>query len=204
MTRRGDLGVATAARLRRRAAPDRMLLGSEGTLGVVTEAWVRVQSRPAHRAGAACCSPTSSRVRRRCARSCQAGLHPAGCRLLDGTEARLTGTNPGGEAVLVLAFESPDHPVERGAGGRALAICGAAGGRALPARTGGATSGQWRDTFLRAPFLRDQLVLLGVLSETFETAVTWDRFDELVSAVTEATRDGGDASRGGGHRDLPR
>src|SRR5206468_3351862 len=27
-------------------SPDRMLIGSEGTLGVVTEAWVRVQERP--------------------------------------------------------------------------------------------------------------------------------------------------------------
>src|SRR5205823_242497 len=27
-------------------SPDRMLLGSEGSLGVVTEAWIRVQPRP--------------------------------------------------------------------------------------------------------------------------------------------------------------
>ena len=31
-------------------SPDRMLLGSEGTLGVITEAWVRVRQRPRHRA----------------------------------------------------------------------------------------------------------------------------------------------------------
>ena len=30
--------------------PDRLLLGSEGTLGVITEAWVRVQPRPPQRA----------------------------------------------------------------------------------------------------------------------------------------------------------
>jgi alkyldihydroxyacetonephosphate synthase len=33
-------------------SPDRMLAGSEGTLGVITEAWVRVQPRPAHRRSA--------------------------------------------------------------------------------------------------------------------------------------------------------
>ena len=29
-----------------------MLLGSEGILGVITEAWVRVQDRPVHKASA--------------------------------------------------------------------------------------------------------------------------------------------------------
>jgi FAD linked oxidases, C-terminal domain len=41
----------------------------------------------------------------------------------------------------------------------------------------------WRGSFRRAPYLREQLVLLGVLVETFETAVTWDRLDELVDRV---------------------
>jgi len=33
-------------------SPDRLLAGSEGTLGVITEAWVRVQPRPVFRASA--------------------------------------------------------------------------------------------------------------------------------------------------------
>ena len=37
-------------------------------------------------------------------------------------------------------------------------------------------SGAWREAFLRAPYLRDALVAMGVLAETFETACTWDRF----------------------------
>src|SRR5581483_5104031 len=52
-------------------SPDRLLLGSEGTLGVISEAWVRVLQRPTRRASAvvgfgtrarscrpACCPPT--------------------------------------------------------------------------------------------------------------------------------------------------
>ena len=39
-----------------------------------------------------------------------------------------------------------------------------------------------------APYLRDSLVALGVLSETFETAITWDRFGEFHSQVIEAAR----------------
>src|SRR5205085_5644562 len=33
-------------------SPDRMLIGSEGILGVITEAWMRVRPRPTHRASA--------------------------------------------------------------------------------------------------------------------------------------------------------
>jgi alkyldihydroxyacetonephosphate synthase len=40
---------------------------------------------------------------------------------------------------------------------------------------------------VRAPYLRESLVLLGVLVETFETAVTWDRLDALVAEVRAAT-----------------
>ena len=39
--------------------------------------------------------------------------------------------------------------------------------------------GSWREAFLRAPYLRDTFVAMGVLSETFETAITWDRFEAL-------------------------
>ena len=42
--------------------------------------------------------------------------------------------------------------------------------------------GAWRDAFLRAPYLRDTLVAMGVLTETFETAVTWDRLPGLIEA----------------------
>jgi alkyldihydroxyacetonephosphate synthase len=42
---------------------------------------------------------------------------------------------------------------------------------------------------VRAPYLREQLILLGVLVETFETAVTWDRLPGLVAQVTAAVTD---------------
>ena len=51
-------------------SPDRMLIGSEGTLGVITEAWVRVRPRPVHRASAAgavrCASPPGRTRSGRC------------------------------------------------------------------------------------------------------------------------------------------
>ncbi len=108
-------------------SPDRMLAGSEGTLGVITQAWVRVQPRPTHRdsagvrfasflAGAECVRAIS-----------QSGLHPSNCRLLDAGEAALTMAGDGSHALLVLGFESADHPVAE-AMARALELCAAHGG----------------------------------------------------------------------------
>ena len=38
------------------------------------------------------------------------------------------------------------------------------------------------------PYLRDMLVRLGVLSDTFETAITWERLPAFHEAVVGATR----------------
>jgi alkyldihydroxyacetonephosphate synthase len=91
-----------------------------------------------------------------------------------------------GEAALVLGLESLALPLDAEAG-LALELCRDAGLRVVEAGARGAAGEAWRSTFVRAPYLREQLVLLGVLVETFETAVTWDRFDALVDAVTTAT-----------------
>jgi len=170
-------------------SPDRLLAGSEGVLGVITEAWVRVQPRPQHRssrgvrfasflAGAECVRAIS-----------QSGLHPSNCRLLDPGEAGLTMAADGSHALLVLGFESTDHPVD-GAMARALELCSEHGGDAAAAGGDGADAvGSWREAFLGAPYMRDTLVAIGVLGETFETAITWERFPAFhaqVSAAAEA------------------
>ena len=48
-------------------------------------------------------------------------------------------------------------------------------------RTGAA--GAWRDAFLHMPYWRDPAVGLGVIMDTFETAITWDRFDAFYTGV---------------------
>jgi len=168
-------------------SPDRLLLGSEGTLGVVTEAWVRVRRKPVHRAGRAVRFATFEQGGEALRALAQSGLHPENCRLVDAREAALTFAGDGSAALLVLGFESAHEPVERRLES-ALALCREAGGtweeRAEGAR-GGAV-GSWREAFLRAPYVRDVLVAAGVLSETFETAVTWERFDRFVAQVRGA------------------
>jgi alkyldihydroxyacetonephosphate synthase len=168
-------------------SPDRLLAGSEGTLGVITEAWVRVQPRPEHRRSAGVRFPSFSGGAE-CVRAiAQAGLHPSNCRLLDAGEARLTSAGDGSHALLVLGFESTDHPVD-GAMERALAICAEHGGEvAEPSQRGGGDAvSSWREAFLGAPYLRDTLVAMGILSETFESAITWERFPSFHARVTAA------------------
>jgi alkyldihydroxyacetonephosphate synthase len=172
-------------------SPDRMLIGSEGILGVITEAWVRVRPRPRFRAGTAVSFPDFMAGAQAVRALSQSGLNPANCRLIDPGEARITGAGDGSAALLVLGFESPAFDVT-GLLRQALECCGDHGGRWDTAHSAGEGSGDaavsgWREAFLRAPYLRDTFVAMGVLSETFETAVTWERFPDLHATVLERT-----------------
>ena len=121
----------------------------------------------------------------------QSGLNPANCRLLDALEAETTGAGSGEASLLVLGFESPHHPVDEPMR-IAVEIAEEHGGRPGEIRSGGGEGsdavGAWRNAFLLAPYLRDTFVACGVLSETFETAITWDRFEEFHAVAMEAAR----------------
>jgi alkyldihydroxyacetonephosphate synthase len=176
-------------------SPDRMLLGSEGILGVVTEAWVRVRDRPGWRGSAGVHFQSFEQGAAAVRALSQSGLDPANCRLLDPAEAALTGAAPEGVALLVLGFESAHWPVDPWME-RALECCADHGGSAPEPprfrRPGDEASGAggsvstWRNAFVQAPYLRDTMVAAGVISETFETAITWDRLDGFVQDVREA------------------
>ena len=166
-------------------SPDRLLLGSEGTLGVITDAWVRLQQRPTHRATRSVAFPSFAVGAAAVRDIVQAGFEPAGCRLLDPTEAALNGAGNGAAAILMLSFESATESVESSLQ-VALGLCRDAGGHPVPAGETEDPAGKWRGAFMRAPYLRDVLLSLGMVVETFETATTWDRFDNLVGAVLDA------------------
>lgn len=183
-------------------SPDRMLLGSEGTLGIITEAWVRVRPRPSVRASCAVRFPSFLAGADAVRAVVQSGLQPANCRLLDPLEAVQTGSGDGRHAVLVLGFESADLPVDALLEA-ALALCAAHGGTWDAVRgsgndgaADGGAEGSWRAAFLQMPYLRDLLTRLGVMSDTFETATTWDRLPAFHEAVMGATREAlGEPSR---------
>ncbi|GAA1535053.1 FAD-binding oxidoreductase [Nocardioides humi] len=165
-------------------SPDRMLLGSEGALGVITEAWMRLQQRPTWRETATVDFDRYDDAVAATRAVAQAGLHPSNCRLLDPAEALINAgaTTTGG--VLLIAFESADHPVDPWLE-RALELARDHGGGVLPRREREADAAQaWRSAFLRMPYQRDELARRSMLVETFETACTWDAFPALHAAVT--------------------
>jgi len=200
-------------------SPDRMLVGSEGILGVIAEAWVRVRPRPEFKASVAVTFDDFGAAVEAVREIAQSGLHPANCRLLDADEAGLTGAGNGQSHLLLLGFESASQPVDAPMT-QALEIARTHGGtpgelrttsptrrkvqphtptgrNAPPGQSNRPVSGAdstdrpvdtWRGAFLLAPYLRDTFVACGVLSETFETAITWDRFEEFHATVMETAR----------------
>ena len=179
-------------------SPDRMVIGSEGILGVITEAWMRLQDRPKFRGSASVFFETVKQAGD-CVRALtQSALYPTNCRLLDANEARTNRVGDGTKPVLVLGFESADHPVDAwmrralelvddhaGQYDRA-AVERSLSGEAAEHRSGAA--GQWRSSFIRAPYMRDYLIQHGAVVDTFETSITWDRFDDFYADVLERTR----------------
>ena len=188
-------------------SPDRMLVGSEGILGAIAEAWVRVRPRPEFKASCGVEFGDFMAAAGAVRELSQSGLHPSNCRLLDASEAELTAAGSGEANLLILGFESAHLPVDV-LMDAALEIAQAHGGTPGDLRTTGSMGrkpttvvgnrpiggedgdavGAWRGAFLLAPYLRDTFVACGVLSETFETAITWDRFEEFHASVMETAR----------------
>ncbi|MGK5442754.1 FAD-binding oxidoreductase [Micromonospora sp. URMC 105] len=167
-------------------SPDRLFLGSEGTLGVITEAWMRLQDKPCHKASATVGFDDVTAAMEAVRAIAQSGLHPANCRLLDPGEAFLSGAARTGEAVLVVGVESAHHPVDAQLA-QLLTLARDHGG--TPRGSGDAGDGvdraaeAWRSSFLRMPYVRDGLARMSAIVETFETACTWDRAAELYETV---------------------
>jgi alkyldihydroxyacetonephosphate synthase len=184
------VGISESRRLPASGAgpsPDRLFLGSEGALGVITQAWLRLQDRPVYKASTVVRFATFADGLAAVRAIAQSGLDPSNCRLLDPLEAALNAGAQDGSSMLILGFESAGHPVDG-----ALRLAGelAADHRGTYQRVSTRDSrdqpdaaASWRSSFIRMPYLRDALARLGVIVETFETACTWDRAGELYEVV---------------------
>jgi len=122
----------------------------------------------------------------------QAGLYPANVRIVDGVELKINGATDGSFSLMVVSFESSDHPVDAWMA-RAEQCCLDHGGtvdvdwRDNPKANLQGAVGAWRTAFIRMPYNREVLTPRGIISDTFETAITWERFEEFYLAIKSAT-----------------
>jgi len=197
----GDL--ATSAVPGTAAGPDlrELLVGSEGTLGIITEVTVRVRPRPVAARYEVWALPDLAAGIETLRELKQAGIAPAVSRLSDEEETRLQLSMAGDAATakigraylaargrahgctLTLGFEgTTDGIADQRA--RVVPVVRHHGGVALGSRAGE----KWRDGRFHGPYLRDELLTRGVLVDTLETATTWGDLLELYRAVGAAIR----------------
>ena len=200
-------------------SPDRMAIGSEGILGIITEAWMRIQARPQYRASAGVTYASFAAGAEAARRIVQAKLWPANCRLLDEGEAAAAAGMDGSRALLIIGFESGELPqdefirhavaIARDAGGSveesdirisapAARSDVAAGGDADGGTGRQGAVGAWRNAFLGAPYQRNATTGLGLVAETLETAITWERWPAMDDMVRGALQDTLNRVCGGG------
>ena len=173
--------------------PNRLAIGSEGILGVITEAWMRIQRRPVYRATAGVTFPTWEQSYEAARNIVQSKLWPANLRLLDPELSRDAAGMDGAHALLIIGFESAELPQDwniRAAVGIARASGGEVSddeividdGSGRPTGHSGAV-GAWRNAFIN---IDEGLTAgLGLVTGTFETAVTWDNWPALDDHVRD-------------------
>ncbi len=168
-------------------SPDRLAIGSEGILGIITEAWVRLHARPGFRAGTGLTFSSFDAAANAAKAVVQSRMWPANCRVLDPVEARNFAGMEGSTALLVLGFESAYVPQDANLQ-EAVDMAKDAGGRVVdvdgedPVRV-------WRDTFINMPYKWNETAGLGLILDTFESAITWDRWPAFDRSVREAVGD---------------
>ena len=178
-----------------------LLVGSEGAFGVITETTLAVRPTPADRRYEGWSFPSFEAGTEALRELAQAGAAPDVARLSDRGETAL-GLAQAGSGGGVAARALRRYLGLRGQRRPCLAVVGWEGERGenvrrrrRAAKTLRATGGlalasgpgrAWAGSRFEGPYLRDDLLALGVLAETLETATTWSGLAPLYRAVSGA------------------
>lgn len=172
------------------AGPDlrQLVLGSEGTLGVITDVTVMVRPLPSERVYETWRWPSFADGANAMRTLVQDDLNPTVLRLSDETETAINLSDPSaiglsdaGGVQMVCGFEGNPGRVLRMREEVAEALA-ALGGERVGEQGGEA----WAKGRFAAPYLRDALLDEGVLVETLETATVWSNLQHLYTAVKGA------------------
>ena len=177
-----------------------LVLGSEGRLGILTEATVRVSPLPEHEEFHAIFFPDFINGTTAVRRIVQARLPLSLLRLSTPVETRTTLALAGHERLIGLLETMLGV---RGVGdGKCMLLCGFTGQSKTVRDTrqatleiarehGGVSAGrrfgeQWIEGRFRTPYLRNTLWELGYAVDTLETATTWEGVPRMVETIEEA------------------
>ncbi len=198
----GELGTLAVPASAAGPALRELVVGSEGVLGVIGEATLRVRPAPERRRyegwsfhsfaeGAealrvmeqADASPDVARLSDEHETRMSFALGSSGSRTERLGRAYLRARGHEGGCLAIAGFEGEAEDVERRRV-RSAALLRAGGGVALGSRPGAA----WLRGRYAGPYLRDDLLDRGVFVDTLETAGTWSNIERLYAAVGDALR----------------
>lgn len=170
--------------------PLHLFIGSEGTLGVITSAWLQVSRRPEHEHHQAYLLPdfdTGLRVLREVA---QRDVAPALVRLYNEAEslALLGGAREEGSCVLLCSHVGA-RPVVEAKHGEVDRVCAAAGGRALGSEpvTSWLTQRYGAQSFWETTTLRGRILdTLEVCAPWSVVGAVWRRLEEELGAYSSS------------------
>jgi alkyldihydroxyacetonephosphate synthase len=191
-TPRGTVSMGTAPRSA--AGPDlrQLVLGSEGTLGVITSVTVRVRPLPTERVFEGWRFESFEAGAAALCKLAQDGPLPTVLRLSDEAETSINLADPGamfaggpGGCLAVTGYEGTSAAEVAARRAAASEVLAAYGGQLEGEEPGEA----WRHGRFKAPYMRDPLLDAGVLIETLETVTFWSKLPELRAAVTTALTD---------------
>jgi len=194
----------------------RLFIGSEGTLGIITQAKLRIHKRPKEYQWKVALFKTFDEGMKAVKELIQSGIHPGIMRLSDPLETKLFSAMRNSETqgfkkwigsliksriarkgfkepcILMMRFairNSADHHSAK----TSVEILKSLNGFILPA----STAGNWEEHRFTLPYLRDTLIEHRAMIDTFETIAYWKNTSALYSNVKDSLRKSDFYDKGG-------